>query len=103
MMGNVSARLVPLVGLLALIRPAAADEKEWQLALVPAASLIRVGDRTAWGGGGGVDLAYGVTDSFALRVTGAFTGHALSAETENGTTSPGGSVLACFGGVGVTW
>jgi hypothetical protein len=80
---------------------AAADEKEFLLALQPGFAFAKVGDRTAWGGGGGLDLAYGVTDALAVRLTGAYSGHALGAGDKN--VPPGGLLTAFHAGAGVTY
>jgi hypothetical protein len=94
----------PLLLLAALAQRAAADEKEFLLAVQPGFSLIHVGDQTAWGGGAGVDFAYGVTDALAVRATGAFTGQAIGeAKMNDQVTAPSGTVLSYFAGVGVTY
>ena len=84
---------------LALARGAAADEKEFVLSVAPAFSFLRVDGQTAVGGGGAVDLTYGLTDAFALRATGAFTGQGIG----RSDTAPAGSVLAYHAGLGVTY
>jgi hypothetical protein len=89
--------------LAALARPAAADEREFMLAVEPAFSLIHVGNSTAWGGGGGVDLSYGVSDAIAIRVTGAFTGQAIGDYTTDTTRNPSGTVLSYHAGAGLTY
>jgi hypothetical protein len=92
--------------------PAAADEKEWVLAVHGGASLLHVadpdrsnGDRSAWGGGGGLDVSYGVTDALALRATGTFTGQAIGAELDDmgRTVAPEGAALTWFAGLGLTY
>ncbi len=88
-----------LLCLLGLAPAAAAEEKEWTVAATPAFSLLRVGDRMAWGGGAGVDLGWGLTDAVTLRATGALTGQAVG----SGDGQPSGAVLAWFAGVGVTY
>ncbi len=95
------ARVPPAAALAAVLlgAPARADEKEWVLSLDPAASLIHVGDASGWGGGGGLDLTYGVTDALALRVTGAATGHVLGPTM----TEPGDTLLAYYAGAGLSY
>ncbi|MSP63982.1 MAG: hypothetical protein EXR72_27300 [Myxococcales bacterium] len=83
----------------ALARVAAADEKELILSAQPGFSFLRIEGQTTWGGGGGIDLSYGVTDALAVRVTGALTAHSVGASA-NG---PGGTALAWLAGVGVTY
>lgn len=93
-----------LLVVVALARPGLADEKEFVLSLQPGFSMIHIGDQTAWGGGGGLDLSYGVTDAFAVRVTGAFSAQQIDALTMNNTVvNPAGTVLAYHAGVGVTY
>jgi opacity protein-like surface antigen len=89
----------PLACLLAAPIDARADEKEWILAIEPAAALIHVGDASGWGGGGALDLSYGVTDAIAVRLTGATTGHVLSATKDD----PGGPLVAYHVGAGLTY
>jgi outer membrane protein W len=72
---------------------AAADERELTLSVAPAASLARLDGNTGWGGGGGLDLAYWITDAVAVRATGSFAAHALG----------GGAALLWNAGVGVTY
>ena len=80
-------RVAALALLACLLVPsgrAAADEKEFVLALAPGFAFAKVGDRTAWGGGGGLDVNYGITDALSLRLTGAVTGHSLPAGDKEG-------------------
>lgn len=81
------ARL-PALALVLVAAPgwdALAGEKEFMLALHPAFALARVSsggggnEVSAWGGGAALDASYGINDAVALRVTGAFTAHALDA------------------------
>ena len=76
---------------------ACADEHEWLLALQPAVALDKRDDRIASGGGGSVDLAYGVVDALWLRATAHSTVHALPASA----TAPGGTVISWFAGLGL--
>jgi hypothetical protein len=78
---------------------ARADEKEWIFAIQPAAAVMHVNGATTWGGGGGLDLSYGITDALAVRVTGAVSGHLLAATKDD----PGGPLLAYHAGAGLTY
>src|SRR3989442_13884843 len=80
---------------------ASADEREFIVAAQPGAAMIHVAGRDAWGGGGGLDLSYGVTDAIAIRATGAFTGHALDPirDKDGNVTMPGGTQLAWHAGL----
>lgn len=85
--------------------PASADEKEFTLALQPGFAVARLGDRNAWGGGGGLDLLYGITDALSLRLTGAYSAHSLAAvdKTDSTPALPGGLVTAFHAGAGVSY
>lgn len=86
--------------------PARAGEKEWILALQPGFAFVKIDDRIAWGGGGGIDASYGVTDNLAVRVTGAVTEHLLDPKRDPTTmklTAPGGPVTAYHAGAGITY
>ena len=83
----------------AFARPAVADEKEIILSASPDFAFIHLDGHTAWGGGGAVDVSYGLTDALAVRATGAFTAHGIG-RTD---VAPAGSVLAYHAGVGVTY
>lgn len=88
------------LGLSAIAAPSArADEREFILALQPAFSLVHVGAQTVYGGGGGIDLSYGITDAVAVRATGAFTGHAIDATR----SAPSGTMTAWHAGAGITY
>lgn len=97
----VSARLaLPLATLLVLLPASArADRGEFLVAAEPSFALIHVDGRNAWGGGTGLDLEYSVTDSLAVRATGAFTAHDLPANM----TLPGGLLTAWHAGAGLTY
>src|SRR4051812_44271320 len=93
----------PLATALALVAglcaSASADEREWILSLQPGAAMIHVPDRgDAWGAGGGLDLTYGINDALALRLTGAYTAHALDPQKDkdNNILMPGGLTQAWF-------
>ncbi|HMF43883.1 MAG TPA: outer membrane beta-barrel protein [Polyangia bacterium] len=53
-----SARLAGAVG-----------EREWQIALRAGAGTVSVDGRKPWGLAGGLDLQYGLTDAWALRMS----------------------------------
>jgi len=48
---------------------AAAGENEWQVALRLGAGTVSVDDRKPWGLAGGVDIQYGLTDGWGLRLS----------------------------------
>jgi len=47
----------------------AAGEREWQLALRAGAGTVSVDGRKPWGMAGGLDVAYGLTDAWAVRAS----------------------------------
>jgi hypothetical protein len=83
----------------AAVAPARADEREFTLSLAPLASTLHVGDATAWGGGGALDLTYGVSDALSLRATGAFTAGVLGATMKD----PGGTLMEWYAGGGLVY
>ena len=93
-------RSLALLGLALLFAaPARGDEKELTLALQPGFAVASVDGQTLYGGGGSLDLAYGLTDALALRVTGAFTAHHIDKIGD----APAGTFLAYQAGVGLTY
>ena len=48
---------------------AAAGENEWQVGLRLGAGTVSVDDRKPWGLAGGVDIQYGLTDGWGLRLS----------------------------------
>ena len=98
-----AARLFALCAAAASV--ARADEKEVILAVQPAFAVVSLHKSSlydlqyAWGGGGGIDLTYGLTDAFAVRATGSLTAHSLDATK----TDPGGTLYAWHAGAGATY
>jgi hypothetical protein len=96
--------LAAVVSLLIGWSTARAGEKEWQLALTPAFAMAQAGDGNggtvnAWGGGAGLDVAYGLNDAIAVRLTGAYSAHALDASAGG----PAGVLSAFHAGAGITY
>ena len=60
--------LATSVGLVTALAPrrAHADQKEWTIAVTPAYAVAYVDSRTGSGGGGGVDVGYGITESLSF-------------------------------------
>jgi hypothetical protein len=84
------------------LAPASArgDFKEWSIALEPGYSMIYVDSRAASGGGAGVDVGFGVTESLEVHAHGFVGWHSLGASQ----TAPGGTVstFAAMAGVRYT-
>ncbi len=60
-------------------RRAHADKKEWTVAVTPGYAVAYVDSRTGNGGGGGVEVGYGITESLSLHASGFLSWHALGA------------------------
>src|SRR5262245_13945306 len=57
------------VALLAGRAARAAGEREWQVALRAGAGTVSVDGRKPWGLAGGLDVEYGLTDAWAVRLS----------------------------------
>jgi hypothetical protein len=65
-----AAVVLALAACLGVVRTAAAaGEHEWQLALRLGAATVSVDDRKPWGLAAGIDVDYGLTDSWAVRLS----------------------------------
>jgi hypothetical protein len=71
------------------LTPARAGEKEWVVTPSPTYSVLRADGRNRHGGGLFFDVDYGLTDSWALRGTAHYGGHAVTG-SEGGLLSAGG-------------
>jgi hypothetical protein len=89
-----------LAGLAIAPGRARADFKEWSLAVMPAYSLAYVDTRTASGGGAGLDVGFGVTESLTLHASGFVSWHSLPAVPMG---MPGGPMTAFAAMVGVSY
>jgi hypothetical protein len=78
---------------------ARADFKEWKVAVTPAYSIAYVDSRTANGGGGGVEVGFGVTESLTLHASGFLSWHAIDASM----TQKAGTLSAYASMVGLTY
>jgi opacity protein-like surface antigen len=63
--------------LLGPARTARAGQEEWLFNMIPQGSMIRANDHTYYGGGIGVALEYGLTDSWTARAAASYSGHAV--------------------------
>jgi hypothetical protein len=90
----------PLLLLLAgLPRAARADFKEWSVTLTPAYAIVYVDERAGSGGGGGVDVGFGVSESLTLHASGFLSWHDLDATR----TARAGTASAFAAMVGLTY
>lgn len=97
-------RLLCFVQLVVGSRVAHASAKEFVLSLQPAFALVYQTNANqtrsvVYGGGGGIDFSYGVSESLAVRMTGAWTAHAIGATT----STPAGVLQAYHAGAGITY
>lgn len=83
---------------LATLVPAAAhaDFKEWSVALWPAYAVTYVDSRAPSGGGGGVEVGFGVTDSLTVKASGFMSWHPVDA-TKTTTAGTIGEFAAMAG------
>jgi Outer membrane protein beta-barrel domain len=74
---------------------AGAEFKEWTVAVTPAYSVAYVDSRTAHGGGGGVEIGFGVSESLTLHASGFLSWQALGASKseQRGTLSGYASMI----------
>ncbi len=81
MLGKVLAPLAGSMVLAAFMAPAAADERELQLALEPMYALVHIAGEQgsqaiqASGGGGVVQLSYGLNDNLYIQLLGGLSAH----------------------------
>jgi hypothetical protein len=80
-----------------------AAEDEWQLTGGPAYAVMDLGGQTAHGGGVAADIAYGLTDSFALHATAALSIHSLASQPKAKPPVVGGTLAAVAGLVGLRY
>lgn len=98
-----SAVLLALAVSLSVARTAAAaGEHEWQAALRLGAGTVNVDGRKPWGVAGGIDLEYGLTDAWALRLSFEGSTHDVS-KTDEMDTRPAGAVRTDAALIGVTY
>ena len=81
---------------------AAAGEHEWQAALRLGAGTVSIDGRKPWGIAGGIDLEYGLTDSWALRLSFEGSTHDVS-KSNDMDTRPEGAVRTDAALLGLTY
>ena len=81
---------------------AAAGEHEWQAALRLGAGTVSVDGRKPWGLAGGVDLEYGLTDAWALRLSFEGSTHDVS-KSNDMDTRPAGAIRTDAALIGLTY
>jgi len=81
---------------------AAAGEKEWQVSLRAGAATVSVDGRKPWGVAGGLDLEFGLTDSWAIRASIAASRHSVD-KTDEMDMRPAGTIYTDAALIGVTY
>ena len=80
---------------------ARADFKEWSLSLTPGFAMMYVDSRSAPGGGGGLDVGFGVSESLTLHASGFVSWHSM--DPSMSLMKPGGTVSAFAAMVGLSY
>jgi opacity protein-like surface antigen len=92
-------RIAALWVVLLVAGDARADVKEWTISLVPGYAVAYVDSRTGSGGGGGLDVGFGISESLSLHASGFMSWHAL-----DGTmTNKAGTMSGFAGMLGLTY
>jgi opacity protein-like surface antigen len=81
---------------------AAAGEREWQTALRLGAGTVSIDGRKPWGIAAGIDVEYGLTDSWALRLSFEGSTHDVS-KANDMDTRPEGAVRTEAALLGLTY
>ena len=81
--------------------PAAAEQRELQLGLQPVYGITYIDKRSPSGGGGNLQLSYGITDAVGLQLNGGLTAHPLDEDKDN--MLPGGLLLTWNASLGVVY
>jgi outer membrane protein W len=87
---------------LVLFRPAArAEQRELQLGLQPVYGITYIDQRSPSGGGGNLQLSYGITDAVAVQLHGGLTAHPVEEDMDK--KLPAGLLLTWHASVGVMY
>jgi hypothetical protein len=94
--------LALVVSLLAGRAARAAGEREWQAALRAGAGTVSIDGRKPWGLAGGLDIDYGLTDAWALRVSFQASTHDVS-KSNDMDMRPAGTIHTDAALLGLTY
>jgi opacity protein-like surface antigen len=83
-------------------RAGAAGERGWQVALRAGAGTVSVDGRKPWGLAGGLDIEYGLTDAWALRLSFEGSTHDVS-KSGDMDMRPAGTIHTDAALVGITY
>jgi opacity protein-like surface antigen len=92
-------RRAVVLACLFLCRPARAELHEWKVAITPGYAIGYVDSRTANGGGGGVEVGFGITEALTLHASGFLSWHAL----DKSMTQQAGVMTAYASMIGLTY
>ena len=80
---GIAAAALGLAAVIAGLLPAAhAEQRELQLGLQPVYGITYIDQRSPSGGGGNLQLSYGITDAVAIQLHGGVTAHPLAEDTD---------------------
>jgi hypothetical protein len=82
-------------------RARAINQDEWQVALRTGAAVVHVDGRSPWGPAGALDLAYGILDAWALRLS--FEGSYYSVDKQTKPALPAGTINVESALAGITY
>jgi outer membrane protein W len=80
---------------------ARAEQRELQLGLQPVYGVTYIDQRSPSGGGGNLQLSYGITDAVAIQLHGGLTAHPLDADPDKMLAA--GLLMTWQGSVGVMY
>lgn len=95
-----------LGGLCLLVSSARAEQREFSLGVQPLYGLTYLEDRSAHGGGGTLQLGYGITDAVGVQLLAGATVHPLAAIVPDDPTQkmdPGGQLVTWQASAGVVY
>lgn len=82
-------------------RRALAEQRELQLGLQPVYGLTYIDKRTPSGGGGNLQLSYGITDAVGIQLHGGLTDHPLAEDKEEMLAA--GTLLTWHASLGIVY
>jgi outer membrane protein W len=92
-----------LLALLVFSHPgrASAEQRELQIGLQPVYGITYADDRSPSGGGGNLQVSYGITDALAIQVHGGLTAHPLDADMDK--MLPAGLLMTWHASAGIMY
>jgi hypothetical protein len=100
---KIAAVVLALAGCLSVARgAAAAGEREWQVGLRLGAGTVSIDGRKPWGIAGGLDVEYGLTDAWAIRLSLEGSTHDVSKASDK-DMRPEGAIRTDAALIGLTY